>query len=231
MKKRPFIVALDGPSGAGKSTLAKELAKRLGFDWLDTGALYRCLGLAVWRAYGGGGEYLSQREGVIRLLSELDMVFEEGSRRIFLNGEDVSEEIRRPEVSWVTSELSAWPEVRTALLGYQRGLALAASRGVILDGRDIGTVVFPDADIKFFITATAEERARRRHREWEGKGVVKTVEEVFAEQGKRDLADSQREFAPLKQAEDARLWDTSEQSLQQVADGLEYEIRRHSEDL
>ncbi|MCL2177878.1 MAG: (d)CMP kinase [Proteobacteria bacterium] len=229
MKRRPFIVALDGPSGAGKSTLARELSKRLGFLWVDTGAIYRCFGLAVWRAYGGGVGLLAQREGILSLLSALHMGFGEGGCRVFLNGEDVSEAIRKPEVSLLTSELSAWPEVRAALLGYQRTLALAASRGVILDGRDIGTVVFPDADLKFFITAVAEERARRRQRELAGQGIEKTVEEVFSEQGKRDRADSQRVFAPLRQAEGAHILDTSEQSLEQVIDGLEREVRRHWE--
>jgi len=225
MKKRAFIVALDGPSGAGKSTLARELAKRLDFLWVDTGAIYRCLGLAVLRAHG---KLPKQREGVLSLLPKLNMCFQPRECRVFLNEEDVSEAIRKPEVSLLTSELSAWPEVRAALLEYQRALALAAPRGVILDGRDIGTVVFPDADLKFFVTATPEERARRRQKELAAQGVLKSFEEVLGEQEKRDLADSRRVVAPLKQAEDARLKDTSHQSLEQAIDELEREVRRHS---
>jgi cytidylate kinase len=216
------MIALDGPSGAGKSTLARELARRLDFLWVDPGAIYRCFGLAVLRAHG---RFPAQRENVLSLLSNLEIRFQQEGCRVFLNEEDVSEAIREPEVSLLTSELSAWPEVRSALLGYQRALALAAPRGVILDGRDIGTVVFPDADLKFFITAAPEERARRRQKELAERGILKTFDEVFEAQGRRDLADSRREFAPLKQAEDARLLDTSNQSLQQVMDGLEHEIR------
>jgi len=227
MKKRPFIIALDGPSGAGKSTLARELAKRFHFLWIDTGALYRCFGLAVLRAHGG---LPAQREDVLSLLSKLNIRFQREDNRIFLNEEDVSEAIRRPEISLLTSELSAWPEVRAALLECQKALALAAPQGAILDGRDIGTVVFPDADIKFFITAAPEERARRRQQEWAAQGVLKTFEEVFLEQSRRDLADSQRAVAPLKQAEDARWVDTSGQSLEQAMEGLEREIRRCWED-
>lgn len=222
MKTRPFIVALDGPSGAGKSTLARELAKRLHFLWIDTGALYRCIGLAAWRAHGG---LPVQRERVLSLLPSLRISFGQG-HRVFLNGEDVSEAIRRPEVSLLASELSAWPEIRAALLEEQRALALAAPRGAVLDGRDIGTVVFPDADLKFFVTASPEERARRRQKELATQGISKTVEEVLSEQNQRDLADSGRVFAPLRQAEDALLMDTSEQSLEQATGGLEREVRR-----
>jgi len=223
MKKRPFIVALDGPSGAGKSTLARELAKRLQFLWIDTGAIYRCLSLAVLRAHGG---VPAQRESISSLVSNLRIRFQQEGHRVFLNEEDVSEAIRKPELSLLTSELSAWPEVRAALLEYQKTLALSAPRGAILDGRDIGTVVFPDADIKFFITASPQERAQRRQKELAAQGILKTVDEVLLEQNKRDLADSQRAFAPLKQAEDALLMDTSEQSLEQAIDGLEREMRR-----
>ncbi|MCL2011844.1 MAG: (d)CMP kinase [Cystobacterineae bacterium] len=227
MKKPAFIVALDGPSGAGKSTLARELARRLDFLWIDTGAIYRCFGLAVLRAHGGVG---AQRENILNLLSKLNICFQQEGSRIFLNEEDVTQAIRRPEVSLLTSELSAWPEVRAALLEYQRALALAAPRGVILDGRDIGTVVFPEADLKFFITAIPRERARRRQEELAAQGIFKTFDEVFLEQDKRDLADSQRKLAPLKQAEDALLVDTSDQSFQQVVDGLELEISHYWKD-
>jgi cytidylate kinase len=218
---------LDGPSGAGKSTLARELAKRLHFLWIDTGAIYRCFGLAVLRLHGG---LPLQREDALSLLPSLNIRFQQEGHRVFLNGEDVSEAIRKPEVSLLASELSAWPEIRTALLEEQRALARAAPQGAVLDGRDIGTVVFPDADLKFFVTATPEERARRRQKELAAQGISKTFDDVFLEQNKRDLADSQREVAPLKQAEDARLMDTSEQNLEQAIDGLEYEVRRYWKD-
>jgi len=227
MKQRALIIAVDGPSGAGKSTLARELAKRFHFLWIDTGAIYRCFCLAVLRAHGG---IPARREELLSLLPNLDIRFQREETRVFLNEEDVSEAIRKPEVSLLTSELSAWPEVRTALLEYQRALARAAPQGAILDGRDIGTVVFPDADIKFFVTASPEERARRRQKELALQGVPKTFEEVLFEQNKRDLADSRRELAPLKQAEDARLIDTSNQSLEQAIEGLAREVRRYMKD-
>ena len=202
---KQISVAIDGPVGAGKSTIARAAAKRLGFVYCDTGALYRAIGLHCSRK----GTDLKDGTAVAARLPEisLNIRITDGVQRVFLNGEDVSEEIRLPEISMAASAVSAVPEVRAALLDLQRDMA--KSQSVIMDGRDIGTVVLPNADVKIFLTARPEIRAKRRYDELAKKGVETTLEEVLADLNKRDYDDSHRAAAPLKQAEDAVLADTS----------------------
>lgn len=202
-------VAMDGPVGAGKSTVAREAAKRLGFIYVDTGALYRACGLYCRR---NGIDITAENDGLIGdTLNErvnLEIKLNAGVQHVFLNGEDVSEEIRLPDISMAASAVSALPSVRRYLLETQRKVARESN--VIMDGRDIGTVILPDADVKIFITAKAEIRAKRRYDELIAKGVETTFEEVLSDLNKRDYNDSHRAEAPLKQADDAVLLDTSE---------------------
>ena len=192
-------IALDGPSGAGKSTLAKEIAKRLQITYLDTGALYRTIGFAVKKA----GVDPADRTAVAELLKSIsvNVELEEMKQVVYLDGKPVGDEIRTPEMSMYASKVSAIPAVREFLLGTQRGFA--EKYPVIMDGRDIGTVILPDADVKFFVTVKPEERARRRLRELREKGIDTTFEAVFADLVARDKADSTREIAPAVKADDA----------------------------
>lgn len=207
-------VAIDGPVGAGKSTIARAAANRLGFVYCDTGALYRAVGLYCSRSGVDLGSS-ADADGIVSKLPEisLELKFKGGAQRVFLNGEDVSDEIRLPEISMAASAVSAVPEVRAALLELQRSMALTNS--VIMDGRDIGTVVLPEADVKIFLTASPEVRAKRRYDELVKKGVDTTFEDVLNDLTKRDYNDSHRAAAPLKQAEDAVLADTSELDFEQ----------------
>ncbi len=217
---RPFIVAIDGPAGAGKSTAARRVASRLGFAMVDTGAIYRTVALAATRR----GIAFEDDAALGALLPELEIHFAPspgGGQRVLLGADDVSVEIRTPPMSIGASDVSARPVVRAGLLGLQRRLACAPeNRGAVLEGRDIGTVVFPDADVKFFLTASAEERARRRHAELAAKGDASTYDEVLADQLRRDKNDSERAIAPLRPAEDARVVDTSGVPLEAVVDAL-----------
>ena len=225
MTSRPFIVAIDGPAGAGKSTAARRLANRLGFAMVDTGAIYRAVAFAAAR------DEIAFDDDVrlAALLPTLRIRFdpaEGGGQRVLLDGADVSAAIRTPPMSLGASAVSARPVVRDALLDLQRRLATAEGhRGAVLEGRDIGTVVFPDADIKFFLTAAPEVRARRRHAELQAKGQPAPIAEGLADQQKRDLDDSQRAVAPLRAAADALLVDTSELSLDGVVDALADAVR------
>lgn len=199
-------IAIDGPSGAGKSTLAKRVAAELGFLYVDTGAIYRTLGLFALRQGAAAGD----REAVLPLLPRVSVRMaygEDGLQHMYLEGEDVTEAIRRPEVSTAASEISAIPEVRAFLLEMQRDMA--RKNNVIMDGRDIGTVVLPEADVKIFLTATAEDRANRRYAELLERGNQTVYETVLAEIRERDARDSGRSAAPLRQAEDALLIDTT----------------------
>ena len=220
MSTRPFIVAIDGPAGAGKSTAARRLAARLGFAMVDTGAIYRAVALAAARqeiAFDDDAR-LAVLLPALRIRFE---VAEGGGQRVLLDGVDVSAEIRTPAMSLGASAVSARPVVRDALLDLQRRLATAeGNRGAVLEGRDIGTVVFPDADLKFFLTAAPEVRARRRHDELQAKGQPVPLAQVLAEQEKRDFDDTQRAVAPLRAAADALLVDTSGLSLDGVVDAL-----------
>lgn len=226
---RPFIVAVDGPAGAGKSTASRSLAARLGFAMVDTGAIYRSVALAASRA----GVAFDDDARLAALLPSLQIRFtpapvgQPAGQRVLLGGEDVSEAIRTPPMSLGASAVSARPVVRAGLLGLQRRLATApGNRGAVLEGRDVGTVVFPDADAKFFLTASDEVRARRRFEELRGRGDPSTFEQVLAEQRRRDRDDSQRAVAPLKPAPDAVRVDTSGLTLDQVVDRLVAEVER-----
>lgn len=203
-------IAVDGPSGAGKSTLARRLAAKLGYIYVDTGAMYRAIAYHTLRCHAEDEAAVTGLLPVIRVT----LKYADGVQRVLLNGEDVSEVIRTPEVSMAASRVSAIPAVREHLLGMQR--QLAAEQSVVMDGRDIGTVVLPDAQVKIFLTASAEKRAERRFLELEQKQPgVQTYEEVLADVIRRDKQDTEREIAPLRQAEDAVLVDTTNADLDQ----------------
>jgi cytidylate kinase len=207
------IVAIDGPAGAGKSTVARQLARRLGFTIIDTGAIYRSVALAAQRA----GIAWEDDTGLSRLLDAgLGLTFQ--GERVLLRGEDVTEAIRTPEISRGASVVSARLVVRQKLLQLQRDLGRAAPRGAVLEGRDIGTVVFPDADVKFFLTASDEARAQRRHAELNEKGLSVPLPEVLSDQRRRDKDDTERAIAPLRAAADAVVVDTTGFDLEQVVE-------------
>lgn len=205
-------VAIDGPAGAGKSTISKRLAAELGFIYVDTGALYRAVGLY---ALSNGVQDTTSAELVCPLLKDMkvELKFTTDGQRVVLCGRDVSDEIRSPEVSMAASNASAIPAVRDFLFSLQKDIA--AENNVIMDGRDIGTVVLPHADIKIFLTASAEDRARRRYEELLEKGQMVSYETVLEEVNKRDRNDSSRAVAPLKPAADAVIIDTSGNTLEQ----------------
>lgn len=205
-------IAIDGPSGAGKSTVARALAQKLQFIYIDTGAMYRAIGVYVAEK----GVDTKDWEAVPALLPEikLELCFVDGTQHILVNGADVSGAIRTENASMYASNVSAIPAVRTFLLDFQR--SFAKQNHVIMDGRDIGTVVLPDADLKIFLTASAEARAKRRFLEQQQKGEPVTFEQVLEALKKRDLQDSTRAAAPLKPAEDAILVDTTELDFQQT---------------
>ena len=199
-------IAIDGPSGAGKSSLARRCAERFGFLYVDTGAIYRTVGLAAYRL----GIDRRDAQAVAAMLPTLDIQMAynaEGEQRMYLNGEDVSAAIRLPEISICASDVSALPAVRAYLMEMQR--KMAREHNVIMDGRDIGTVVLPDAELKIFLTASAEARAERRMKELAAKGVQADYDEVLRDIQYRDEQDSHRAAAPLKAAEDAVLVDTT----------------------
>lgn len=207
-------VAIDGPVGAGKSSVARESAKRLGFIYADTGTLYR--GVALYTVRKGLNENDAEyKEKVENMLPEITVEPKliNGEQRIFLCGEDVSEEIRKPEISMAASSVSSIPAVREFLLDLQRDIA--KKNNVLMDGRDIGTVVLPSAQVKIFITASPEIRAKRRFKELIEKGVDTTLEQVLNDLNRRDYQDSHRAVSPLKMAEDAVLLDTSELDFEQ----------------
>lgn len=208
-------VAIDGPSGAGKSSVAKAIAKRFGFTYVDTGAMYRTVGLAAQYAKISSKE----KEAVISILPSIhiDIIYDEdGLQRMILNEKDVTEEIRTPISSIYASDVSAMPEVRAFLMDMQRDMA--KTKSVIMDGRDIGTVVLPNADLKIFMTASAEERARRRFLELSAKGDKSTYDEVLRDIQYRDQQDSSRAAAPLRPAENSHMLDTTELSFEQSVD-------------
>lgn len=202
-----FKVAIDGPSGAGKSSIAKLASRTLGFVYIDTGAMYRTAALACLDAGINIKENPEKAIDKVNSIS-IDIDYIEGEQRIFLNGLDVSDKIRTPEVSMGASDVSAIGAVREKLVAMQR--IMAGTKNVIMDGRDIGTCVLPDAELKIFLTASAEERAKRRHAELLEKGTEVTFDEVLSDIIKRDEQDSTRAVSPLKQADDAILVNTSE---------------------
>lgn len=212
-----ITVAIDGPSGAGKSTIARAAARRFGLIYVDTGAIYRTVGLAGERA----GIDCADAAAVQTLLPglKIELVYDAaGEQRMLLNGEDVSETIRLPEVSILASRVSALAVVRAFLLDMQR--SLARTHSVVMDGRDIGTVVLPDADLKIYLTASAEERARRRCLELSERGTPKAYEEVLREINERDYQDMHRDIAPLREAADAVHFDTSKLSFEESEQAL-----------
>lgn len=209
-------VAIDGPAGAGKSTLARRLAADLGYIYVDTGAMYRSIGLYALRA----GKDPKDNSAVDALLPEisLELASIEGEQHIYLNGEDVSTAIRTEEAGMAASAVGANPNVRAFLLDLQRNMA--KTQDVLMDGRDIGTVVLPDATVKIFLTASPEARATRRWKEYQQKGIDTAYEDVLADVKQRDYQDTHRAAAPLKQAEDAVLLDTSDLNFEQSLEAM-----------
>ncbi len=201
-------VAIDGPAGAGKSSIAKAVSKKLGFIYVDTGALYRAIALNAVR-----NNVIDDKNGIVKMLENTSVKLqfnESGEQCVVLNGKDVSSLIRTPEISMGASKVSSIPEVREFLLGLQR--EIAAANCVIMDGRDIGTVVLPNADVKIFLTASPECRAERRYKELAEKGENVTFDEVLADVNKRDYQDANREIAPMRPCEDSIMADTTEKS-------------------
>lgn len=209
-------IALDGPAGAGKSTVAKGVAKKLGFIYVDTGALYRTVGLKFLRD-GYNVELNCDIDKILKSIS-IDIKFIDNTQHVFLNGEDVSDLIRTPEASMMASAVSAKPPVRAFLLEMQR--KLARENNVIMDGRDIGTVVLPNATLKFFVTASADERAKRRFKELTEKGMDVQYDDIYKDIKTRDYNDSHRDIAPLKPAEDSIIFDTTGYDLEQSIERL-----------
>lgn len=206
MEQKIYAVAIDGPGGAGKSTIARTIARDMGILYVDTGAIYRSVGYHVFLK----GKDPTNVAEVISLLPEtkIEMAYgEDGLQRMYLNGEDVTNEIRLPEMSMYASRVSAIPEVRDFLMEMQR--SMARTNCVVMDGRDIGTVVLPDADVKIFLTADLEERAKRRFKELQEKGIPADFEQLREEMRQRDYNDSNRATAPLKAADDAVIVDTT----------------------
>ncbi|MCI9677658.1 MAG: (d)CMP kinase [Oscillospiraceae bacterium] len=221
-----IAVAIDGPSGAGKSSIARSAAQELGFVYVDTGAIYRTVSLYIFDR----GIDPADRAAVTAALPEIhiDLRYGDGGlQRMFLNGEDVTERIRLPEISMFTSAVSGIPEVRAFLMEMQR--SLARERSVIMDGRDIGTVVLPEAQVKIFLTASPEDRARRRWEELRERGTEKTYEDILREVEERDYNDTHRAAAPLRPAEDAVCLDTTGCTFRQSRERILAIIRRHME--
>ncbi len=216
-RPRGPIVAIDGPAGAGKSTVASAVARRLGFTRIETGALYRAVALLALRQ----GVRLDDEAALARLAEGLDLHFDprpDGTNRVLLDGGDVTEALRAPEVSEAASRVAALPAVRAALLGLQR--RLGRSGGVVLEGRDIGTVVFPDAEVKVFLTASPQERAARRLAQLRARGVQADPEQVLEAIERRDAQDAGRSVAPLVAAPDAVVIDSTGRSVDEVVDAI-----------
>lgn len=209
-------IAIDGPAGAGKSTIARLAAEKLGFIYVDTGAMYRAMALYFIRNGIGSGD-----EGAVQAACgdiDISIEYQDGEQMVILNDENVNDFIRTEQVSMVTSDIARYPAVRAKLLDIQRNLA--AAKDIIMDGRDIGTCVLPDAETKIYLTASADERARRRYKEQAGRGIACDIEMLKQDIIKRDEQDMNRETSPLKQAEDAVLLDTSDLSIKEAVDAV-----------
>lgn len=215
MSGRRYIIAIDGPAGAGKSTVAKLVAQRLGFIYIDTGAMYRAV---AWKLIQEGVP-LADADGIVTLAERMSITFDRSNgQRVFADDVDVTDAIRTPEVTALSSPVSAISGVRRRLVEMQRQMGEAG--GIVMEGRDIGTVVFPNAEVKVFLIASPEERARRRHLELTEKGVQSNIEDLAAQMRERDNRDSTREDSPLRQAEDAAPIDTDNLTIEQVVDAI-----------
>ena len=217
-------VAIDGPAGAGKSTIAKAAAKALGYIYVDTGALYRTVALSAQKL-GVLADFSDENIQKVIDSSVVELKYIDGAQAVFLNGEDVSSLIRTPEISMGASAVSAKPSIRAFLLGLQQDIA--AKNNVIMDGRDIATVVLPHADVKIFLFASPECRAQRRYKELIEKGESVMYEDVLADVNQRDYQDSHREIAPLKPSKDSIMLDTSELNLEESIDAVIQTIKEH----
>ncbi len=216
-----MIITIDGPAGSGKSTVARLLAEKLGFVYIDTGAMYRAV------AYLALKKGVESKNELIKLLDDTDLNidYSDGKFRIFIDGEEITEKIRTEEVGKKASEIAKIPEVREKLVKMQRKIGLKV-KNAVLEGRDTGTVVFPDADYKFFLTASPEERAKRRYLQLKERGINLTYEEILKSIIDRDKSDTQRSVSPLKPAEDAIIIDTTDMSVDEVVDFILKKIKR-----
>ncbi len=221
-KSAGLVIAIDGPSGAGKSTTARLLAERLGYIYIDTGAMYRAIG---WKAKQEGIDPADE-ESLAGLCGRTEVTIKKDNNdpRFYVDGQDVSNKIRTPEMGMMASAVSKSPSVRARLLTLQRDLG--RNGGVVMDGRDIGTVVFPDADVKFFLDASAEERGRRRYQELRAKGMDVDPAQITQEIRERDRQDSMRSLAPLRKADDALLIDSTDMGISQVLERMLTEIKK-----
>jgi len=219
---RKLIVAIDGPAGAGKSTVAKRLAKELGYTYMDTGAMYRAF---AWRVMEQGMDLSDERE-LRRVLQQtnIELVEHFGRPGVLLNGVDVTDRIRTPELSQLASRISTSKIVRERMVELQR--AIGSQGGVVAEGRDIGTVVFSDAEVKIYLDASSQERARRRFEEFRGQGSRVTMEETVSEMEERDRRDQERDVAPLRKAEDALVIDSTDSAVDGVVERIMQEIKK-----
>lgn len=215
-------IAIDGPSAAGKSTIAKLLAKQLHYSHLDTGAMYRCVALAVKNQ----GINADDEASVAALMEDIAIHFDENGN-VYLNGEDVSKAIRTNDMSMLASKVSAYPQVRASLVDLQR--RIAKEKGYILDGRDIGSVVLPDAEVKIYMVASAQARAQRRYDEYIGKGIEADYEEILKDIEQRDYQDMNRAASPLKKCDDAVEIDTSDMGIDAVCNAIMEIIAKQTE--
>lgn len=215
MENQKPVIAIDGPAGAGKSTIAKLVAGKLGYIYIDTGAMYRSV---AWKLLQSGQPFSAELAG--RLARQMVITFkpEADCNRVFVDGTEVTDAIRSPEVTAIVSSVSAVGEVRGEMVNQQRRMGEAG--GVVMDGRDIGTVVFPHAQVKIFLTASVQERAQRRYKEMLAKGEQVDLAELEQQIAERDRADSERAIAPLKQAEDAELLDSSDMTIAEVVERI-----------
>ena len=216
-----MIITIDGPAGAGKSSAARMLARRLGFDFLDTGAMYRAVTLAGLR----GRRDLVREDHLVLLLASVQIEMPPG--QVLLNGEDISGLIRTPEITSASGAVASSPAVRAKLVQWQR--EIATGRCIVCEGRDQGTIVFPQAHCKFFLVADPAERARRRHRELQAKGQAATLDEILQAQQARDARDAARDIAPMKPADDAVLLDSTHLTLEEVVERMHREIMKRKE--